>query len=80
MEGKKKIPFWVPELLRLQHKNHLDMIREMNMRPVRLQLGLFDAQIISFPKRVSVAPQTTAATAESLKERLQTNDLLRESA
>ena len=29
MKGKKKIPFWVSEQLCLQHKEHLDMMRQI---------------------------------------------------
>jgi len=60
MEGKKKIPFWVPELLRLQHKEHIEMLRQMNLKPLRLKLGIVghNATIIEFPNRRTTAHNT----------------------
>ena len=49
LEQKKKIPFWVPELLRLQHKEHLDMMREMTLIPIRLKLGIVSGTVLQFP-------------------------------
>jgi hypothetical protein len=36
MEGKTKIPFWVPELLRLQHMEYEKMMYQMRVTPIRL--------------------------------------------
>lgn len=46
---RKKVPFWVPELLRLQHKEHVERMRQMNMEPLRLKLGLATAEVIAYP-------------------------------
>lgn len=46
---RQKVPFWVPELLRLQHMEHAEIMRQMNMKPVRLKLGLATGEVIAYP-------------------------------
>jgi hypothetical protein len=40
LNGVKKIPYWVPELLRLQTMEHENIIRQMRIAPLRKKLGL----------------------------------------
>ena len=37
---REKLPWWVPEILRLQHMEHVERLRQMNVQPVRLVLGV----------------------------------------
>lgn len=52
LSGAKKIPYWVPELVRLQHMEHQNRLYEMNMRPTMLRLGIVTktATIYEFPR------------------------------
>jgi predicted transcriptional regulator len=50
LNGEKKIPFWVPELLRLQHKERIDRLREMGMMRNRAHLNVVTATIHHLPK------------------------------
>lgn len=71
ISGERKIPWWVPELLRLKHKEHCEQMREMGFKNFRVQLGEVKGQIIDFsthqkghtlrsgPDRGAVAIQTT---------------------
>ena len=61
LSGEKKIPFWVPELLRLQQMEHEHILWQMNIAPVCAKLGIANqtAQIlplseITWPPQCSV--------------------------
>jgi hypothetical protein len=51
LEGKKKIPFWVPELLRLQQFEHQQRMYQMNMKPVMKRLGVIQADAVIYQLR-----------------------------
>lgn len=40
LKGTKKVPFWVPELLRLQAMEHDHIIYQMGIQPLRKKLGV----------------------------------------
>ena len=40
MNGTKKVPWWVPEILRLQHMEHQEIMRQMNIQPAKKKLGI----------------------------------------
>jgi hypothetical protein len=61
LAGTKKMPFWVPELLRLQRMEQENMLRQMNIPMVRERLGLV-------AKNGQVIPFTANAGQERLKE------------
>lgn len=48
LQGKEKVPWWIPELLRLQQMEYEHSARHMNMTPVRKQLGIVGADVIEF--------------------------------
>lgn len=56
--GESKIPFWVPELLRLRRFEHYHRMREMGITGQRRALGLVDnaGDVIPFasPPKISV--------------------------
>lgn len=51
LSGAEKMPWWVPEILRLQRMEHTQMLYQMNMKPMRTRLGLVTATatIVEFP-------------------------------
>lgn len=51
LDGERKIPFWVPELLRLRHMERDLTMRQMGFGDQRLKLGLVSGTIINFPER-----------------------------
>ncbi|AIY41700.1 hypothetical protein LT85_2542 [Collimonas arenae] len=58
LTGREKIPFWVPELLRLQNMEHEHIMWQMGIAPLRKKLGLVDnGQIILLP---ALKPKSTA--------------------
>src|SRR5450830_650417 len=48
LDGKEKLPWWIPELLRLQQFESEQRARQMNMTPVRKQHGIVGADVIEF--------------------------------
>lgn len=51
LDGKKKVPWWVPEIVRFQHIEHYERLRQMGMTSQRGKLGLVSADVIDFPAR-----------------------------
>jgi hypothetical protein len=39
LSGAQRVPWWIPELLRLQHAEHMERLRYMGMRPHKTGLG-----------------------------------------
>lgn len=62
MAGKTKVPWWVPEILRLQNMEHAERMRQMGFEPVRKQLGLVTGDVITFTAR---EPRTEKKSAPS---------------
>lgn len=56
LTGKEKMPWWIPELLRLQRMERNEQLRQMNMSPVRHRLGFVDADVIEFPVVKPITP------------------------
>jgi hypothetical protein len=54
LSGAEKLPWWVPELLRLQQMEKDQQLRQMNIQPLRAKLGLVSktATIHELPRRV----------------------------
>ncbi len=49
INGGRKIPFWVPELLRLRHMESQMKLRQMGIADYRERLGVVKGEIIEFP-------------------------------
>lgn len=62
LEGKKKVPWWVPEVLRLQHGEHQERLRQMGITGYRGRLGLVSAAVIAFPARPEIQDEPAAIT------------------
>lgn len=57
--GRKKIPFWVPELMRLRRMERDNMLRQMNIQRDQRRLGLVTGNVIEFQRPGSQQPSTT---------------------
>lgn len=64
LSGAQKVPWWVPEIIRLQHMEHVERMRQMNMQPVARRLGLVTGDVIEFPTPAHKAPQITESGAD----------------
>ncbi len=63
LKGERKIPWWIPELLRLQHTEHQNIMRQMNFNPARIKLGLVSGTTIEFnldSKRTGIYQRPTS--------------------
>lgn len=62
LTGKRKIPWWVPEILRLQHYEYQDRLRQMGISPPRRRLAIVTADIFQFPKPTAAMPPEPEAS------------------
>ncbi|MFJ3046778.1 hypothetical protein ACIPEN_13190 [Herbaspirillum chlorophenolicum] len=62
LTGKRKIPWWVPEILRLQHYEYYDRLRQMGFNPPRRRLAVATADVLAFPKPVAVISSESGAS------------------
>lgn len=69
LTGRTKIPWWVPEILRLQHYEYQERLRQMGIPQPKTKLAIATADILTFPKPLS--PVSTAIT--SLKKPFESN-------
>ena len=60
LTGKNRIPWWVPEILRLQHYEYQDRLRQMGFKPPKTKLAIAAAGGLMFPEPASTvsAPLT----------------------
>jgi hypothetical protein len=50
LTGAQRVPWWIPELLRLQHWEHIEKMRQMNVPVPRARLGVVkSATVYEFP-------------------------------
>jgi hypothetical protein len=72
--GTHKIPFWVPEIMRLWHQEHCERMRQMNMHAPKPRLGQVypTGEIFEFKR----PPETTACEATANEEAFQSQQLL----
>jgi hypothetical protein len=69
LTGVRKMPWWVPEILRLQRMEHEARLYQMNIQPVRIKLGLVTGSVIAFP-----VTGTPADSADSRASRSDASD------
>jgi len=55
LHGKRKVPWWVPEILRLQHYEYQDRLRQMGFEPLKTRLAIATVVILTFPTPASPA-------------------------
>jgi len=65
--GKRKIPWWVPEILRLQHYEYQDRLRQMGFTQQKARLAVATADVLMFPKPTVTGP-SAAEHAQTLAE------------
>lgn len=51
LSGRKKIPWWVPEILRLQDMEHCEQVRQMGIQKIAPRLGIVAGDVIALPAR-----------------------------
>lgn len=61
---KTKMPWWIPELLRLQRMEYAERMRQMRMTPIIKRYDLSTAAIINFRVRKKAVPAATADQSE----------------
>jgi hypothetical protein len=73
LHGKRKVPWWVPEILRLQHFEYYDRLRQMGFTPPRRRLAVATADVLAFPKPVAAIVPETGTTIISNPESIRTS-------
>lgn len=66
MSGKRKVPWWAPEILRLQHMEWYDRMQQMGVKVPKRKFGIVAGDVIEFPPARSVTtpePVTVPAPA-----------------
>ncbi|NMM27836.1 MAG: hypothetical protein HHJ12_11260 [Glaciimonas sp.] len=58
LSGKRKMPFWIPELLRLQRMEANERTRQMRMTPIIKRYNLPTAKIVNFRMRAETEMKT----------------------
>ncbi|MDT0358135.1 helix-turn-helix domain-containing protein [Herbaspirillum huttiense F1] len=53
LHGKRKVPWWVPEILRLQHYEYQDRLRQMGFTSPKTKLAIATADVLKFPTPAS---------------------------
>ena len=78
LSGRERVPFWVPELLRLQDMESATMRRQMGFEAMRPQLGTVShtGKILEFKPQCDHArtDNTRAVTATTMAEKQKTNE------
>lgn len=55
LHERQRIPFWVPELLRLRDVERVQQLRHMGILPTMRKLGIVSGDVVRFP-----APKTAS--------------------
>ena len=66
LDGKKKIPFWVPELLRLRYHESTLRLRQMGFGKLETQLGIVRADVVEFSRPLVPVPQSPPDTPRAV--------------
>lgn len=66
LEGRAKVPWWVPEILRLQEYESWMTLRQMGVSKTAKRLGLVSADVIDYQdyERKKPTPQEAPATLQ----------------
>ena len=56
LSGKARVPWWVPEIMRLQRMEAVERHRQMGMGELLPRLGVVGADIIEFPPQKQKPP------------------------
>jgi hypothetical protein len=66
LDGRQKVPWWVPEIIRLQNMESWEIRRQMNMLPKRADLQLVRGQLATLPAPVSAPASPVDAPPSSV--------------
>ncbi len=64
LQGRKKIPWWVPEILRLQDMEHQERVRQMGIYKIAPRLGIVSGDVITLPARPSFDQDAPAVVSD----------------
>ncbi len=64
LSGKTKIPWWVPEILRLQDMEHQERVRQMGIYKIAPRLGIVSGDVITLPARPSFDQDAPAVVSD----------------
>ena len=65
LSGRTKVPWWVPEILRLQHMENDLRSRQMGMGALAPRLGVVSADVVTLaPRRDEKKPQVSPGLAD----------------
>ena len=67
LAGNRKIPWWIPEIMRLQHLAYCEMMRQMGIQPTMKKLGIVNGTVLAFPN-------ANQKNANKVSDDEQTND------
>lgn len=56
LNGRTRVPWWVPEILRLKHMEADLRHRQMGFGPLRAKLGIVGADVLTLAKPAAVDP------------------------
>jgi hypothetical protein len=66
LTGAARVPWWVPEVIRLQNMEQAAMLRQMGIKPRKLALGVVSGAVIEYRPRPDekkpAAPETRPAS------------------
>ena len=65
LSGTQKIPWWIPEILRLQDQEYFDRTRQQGFNPIRKKLGIVTGELIEFPVK-DVEPKSNKIPQEQI--------------
>lgn len=60
LSARTRLPWWVPEIMRLKHMEATSINRQMNLTPMRAKLGIVTGEVIKLaPVAQTKTPQIT---------------------
>lgn len=76
LSGRSKVPWWVPEIMRLQQLEHANMVRQMTGRQTLARLGIVQAgQVVDAGQRFR--PVCVPVAQVTYSQDIQTNEKAR---
>lgn len=75
LSGKQKMPWWVPEFLRLERYEKYHQLQQMRVNPTLAKLGIVRGQVLDFPDIHAIRAQREyEASSKTIIEQM--NDIL----
>lgn len=67
LNGRTRVPWWVPEILRLKHMEADLRHRQMGFGPLRAKLGIVGADVLTLARPAGVDAVTPAAIPAAIE-------------